>query len=283
MEKEKIAVLLTCHNRRSKTLLALEALYKQKLDLKYSLHVYLVDDGSTDGTALAVQDKFPSVRIIDGNGSLFWNQGMRLAWKTASYVSSYDFYFWLNDDTILYQDGLEELLECFYQALELDGKESLITGACCAESGRKNFSYGGRSDFGPVIPSGKLQKCKYINGNAVLIPKGIYRDLGNLSSDYTHGMGDFDYGLRAQKAGFNCYTSRRYMAVCPPNEGIARWCNPATPLRERLRLINSPQGLNLKEYNRFRRKHWGYKWIFFAIKAYIKVLYPSLYFKMLSK
>ena len=79
-----IAALITCHNRKSKTIACLERLFQQALPLGVLLKVYLVDDGSTDGTAEAVREKFPSVSVISADGSLFWCRGMRLAWKHAS-------------------------------------------------------------------------------------------------------------------------------------------------------------------------------------------------------
>jgi GT2 family glycosyltransferase len=74
-----IAVLLTCHNRRDKTITCLDSLYNCLLPSDFQLDVFLVDDGSSDGTSKAVSEKFPSVNVIQGNGNLFWNQGMRLA------------------------------------------------------------------------------------------------------------------------------------------------------------------------------------------------------------
>ena len=51
-ETKNIAVLITCYNRKDKTLLCLESLFKQQgLGIDFSLAVFLVDDGSTDGTA----------------------------------------------------------------------------------------------------------------------------------------------------------------------------------------------------------------------------------------
>ena len=79
----KIAVLLACHNRKDKTISCLNSLFNANLFLNYSLEVYLVDDCSTDGTSEAVTNFFPNVNIIRGNGNLYWNQGMRLAWKTS--------------------------------------------------------------------------------------------------------------------------------------------------------------------------------------------------------
>ena len=57
----KIAVLLTCHNRREKTLSCLKNLLEQNLE-DIDLSVYLVDDGSSDGTSDAIKEHFPEVQ-----------------------------------------------------------------------------------------------------------------------------------------------------------------------------------------------------------------------------
>lgn len=278
--RKDIAVLLTCHNRKDQTLECLDKLFKIHLPEGFELTVFLVDDGSIDGTGIAIERSFPEVNVIKGIGNLFWNQGMRLAWKKASETKDYDFYLWLNDDTILDKDGLVEILNTYTQAKIFEQNEVLITAACRAVLGENKFSYGGRNETGPVIPNGELQKCKYINGNAVLVPKIIFKVLGNLSKDYTHGMGDFDYGLCAAKKGFKCYTTKNFVATCSPNLGIPGWCNPENTFKKRWKLLHSPLGLNIKEYNKFRKKFWGKKWMIFAIKAYSKMLSPKLYNKI---
>jgi GT2 family glycosyltransferase len=83
MSNKRIAVLITCHNRRDKTLKCFEALYKQESIEDLRLQVYLVDDGCTDGTAEAIIAEFPETRILKGSGSLYWCGGMRLAWEEA--------------------------------------------------------------------------------------------------------------------------------------------------------------------------------------------------------
>lgn len=276
---DKIAVLLTCHNRREKTLNSLKALFETAKQAAQELDVFLVDDGSTDGTGEAVRNAFSTVNIIQGNGDLFWNGGMRLAWKNAAKSNNYRFYLWLNDDTLFAETAIIELLECFEEALQKDGKPALIVGACKADFNSAQFSYGGRNETEPVEPNGKIQTCKYVNGNAVLVPGEIYKKLGNLSKDYTHGIGDIDYGLRALQNGYNNYTTKKFIAVCPPND-LPAWENPNTPLKNRWQLLHSPRGLNLKEYNTFRKKFWGNKWIIFALKAYLKTLFPVTYNKL---
>jgi len=71
-----IAVLMTCFNRKEKTVSCLDLLFRNQLPRGFKLKVYLVNDGCTDGTAEAVVDEFPNVTVIEGDGSLFWNGGM---------------------------------------------------------------------------------------------------------------------------------------------------------------------------------------------------------------
>jgi GT2 family glycosyltransferase len=53
MNGTRIAVLLTCFNRKQKTLACLEALFNQTLPADTSLTTYLVDEASTDGIGTA--------------------------------------------------------------------------------------------------------------------------------------------------------------------------------------------------------------------------------------
>ena len=75
----RFAVLMTCFNRKEKTINCLNNLFNCFFGVPHDFDVYLVDDASTDGTVAAVRSKFPSVNIINGSGDLYWNKGMFLA------------------------------------------------------------------------------------------------------------------------------------------------------------------------------------------------------------
>jgi GT2 family glycosyltransferase len=279
---QNIAVLLTCHNRRETTLKCLASLYKNTIPDNFSLDVFLVDDGSTDSTGEAVKLEFPVVNVIQGDGNLYWNKGMRLAWETAAKNKDYEFYLWLNDDTHLDSDALSELLSCFFETKELELKESIIVGSCRNDSNSDEFSYGGRINDTPVIPNGSIQKCNYINGNLVLVPKIIFDSIGNLSPDFTHAIGDNDYGLRAINAGFFCCTTRKYIATCKTN-GLPAWCNPSVSVVKRFKNLYSPTGLNIKEYITFLKVHKKNKWLISTLKVYFKTLFPRNYINLTGK
>ena len=89
--KKKIAILLTVFNRKETTLFCLNSLFKQKIKSNVNFEVFLVDDGSTDGTSNEISIKFPDVNLIKSDGNLFWNGGMRLAWENAIAKEKYDF------------------------------------------------------------------------------------------------------------------------------------------------------------------------------------------------
>ena len=124
----RVAILLTCFNRKQQTLSCLENAYSSLEILnRYEFDFYLVDDGSTDGTFEAVSKSYPEVNIITGNGDLYWNRGMRLAWEQASLNKKYDFYIWLNDDLELSKDSFSTL---FSNYESLSNKNSILSGIC---------------------------------------------------------------------------------------------------------------------------------------------------------
>jgi GT2 family glycosyltransferase len=235
----KIAVVITCHNRKLKTLACLEALYNCKLSEGYAFEVFLVDDGSTDGTGEAVRTNYPKVNVIQANGNLYWNRGMHLAWKTASAINEYHYYLWLNDDTQLYSNALEVVINSSIHENDC----SIICGATCSKASNK-VTYSGflLSHHKLLKPNGTNQPCDIFHGNFVLIPKAVFKEIGNLDWKFRHAIGDFDYGLRAKKTGIKCFIAPEFVGTCESNPTLPKWCLSSTPLIKRFKLLYSPLG-----------------------------------------
>jgi GT2 family glycosyltransferase len=276
----KIAVLLACHNRKDKTISCLNSLFKANLFLNYSLEVYLVDDASIDGTSKAITNFFPSVNIIKGNGNLYWNQGMRLAWKTSVKKNIPDFFIWLNDDTNIDVDALLHLFECYNEYISINSTEVIIVGSCRNKIDEDKYSYGLRKNHVKIIPNGKIQNGNMLNGNLVLISKAVYTKLGILSNCYTHAMGDYDYGLRALENGIQLITTKKYIATCESNIGLPKWCDPRINFFNRWKVLHTPLGLNIKEYKIYRKRFWPKNYIMSISKVYLRCLMPSFYNKI---
>lgn len=268
----KLAVLITCHNRREKTKDCLGKLYKQKLPENLEMAVFVCDDGSTDGTKEMIGECFPRVHVVLGNGNLYWGGGMRMAWQEARSKGDFDFFLWINDDIMLYDGALLELWKDYQQV----GPHAIITGAC-QSAVTLEWTFGGRDEKGPIIPKSFPQEVRYMNGNLVLIPALVDKVLDGIKSIYTHYLGDYDYGLRAKNAGFTCYTSSRFLASCEA-ESFQYWADESLSLYERIKLIYHVKGLAVLEYSYYKSYHYG-KWLGFKtlIDIHLKALSPSLY------
>ncbi len=281
----RIAVLLTCFNRRETTLKCLESLFCQELHDNISMEVFLVDDGSTDGTGDAVRQQFSSVKIIEGSSNLYWCGGMRLAWDAAM-NKDFDFYLWLNDDTILLADALSTFMGAVNTATEIgDSFSGIIVGSTSsAETGDR--TYGGciqtkdkSLDFRPVVPTGSLEPCDTFNGNCVLVSREAFHELGNLSPEFTHAMGDTDYGLRAKAKNIPMWVAPKYIGTCSNNPKDS-WMDNAVSLRKRIKNLNNPKGLPPKEWMFFCRRHAGWRWPCNVMKVYLRVLAPDKWDKL---
>lgn len=268
-----IAVLITCHNRKDKTIKCLDSLFSQKdIETDFTIQVFLVDDGSTDGTAEAIQAAFPQVQLIKGNGSLFWNRGMHLAWEVASRESNPDFYLWLNDDTFLYPQAIKNLIEGPFH-------KSIICGTTEDVSLNK-LSYGGYDKkHNLIIPNNYYQKCEYFNGNIVLISNAIFRQLGNLDSYFRHALGDFDYGLRARNEGICLFISREVIGSCELHKGFPIWCNIDYSILERVKNFSTPLGISPRKYFYFDKRHNGFvKAIFHFFTIHLRLIFPRFWY-----
>lgn len=270
-----IAVLLTCYNRKEKTLNCLQSFYSNSLPENYQADIFLVDDGSTDGTGDAVKAKFPDVNIIEGTGSLYWNRGMHRAWETAAKTKDYDFYLWLNDDVEILPHAISELINITaanrYNSIVVGTMQSKTSGL---------MTYGGYNEGNLVIePNNTLQTCKKFNGNLVLIPKSAYKLIGNLDPHFPHAIGDFDYALRAHKLGVKSYISNSVSGYCEEHEHLPLWCLPHVPFKKRLITLYSPLGnAHPKYFFYFEKRHYG---VLTAIKHYftihLRATFPKLW------
>lgn len=273
MDKIKhIAVLITVHNRKNKTLTCLEKLFAQTLPDRHILEVYLTDDGCTDGTPEAIRKLYPQVNIINGDGSLYWNRGMYRAWQEAA-KKNYDFYLWLNDDTYLYDGSLACLLEA-----SLSKQDTAIIVGATESSDHKAMTYGGEDCDGKLQPvDGILSEIVTFNGNIVLIPALVYARLGNLNHYYIHNRGDTDYGIRAMKAGLKSFQAGKVLGMCNRDCLISWRKLPNLPLSERIKLILSHKGYKHNEmFHLYHRQHGLCKAIFLYFDIWIYCLCPNV-------
>lgn len=263
----RIAALLTCYNRREKTIECLRKLSLQKLPQDVCIDVVIVDDGSTDMTREAILAEFPAASVLTGDGSLYWCGGMRVAWREAA-KSDPELYLLVNDDTMLDEDAVAALLEI------VQGSDSrVIAVAAIRDAENEEPIYGGiRRGVGIVKPTGNIESCDTFNGNAVIITRRVYCEIGILHGAYTHGMGDFDYGYQASRRGITVVQSARTLGSCGRNSHKGSWRDRTLSRAERWKRLNSPKGLPFREWMEFNRRNAGLLWPLRAITPSIRVM-----------
>lgn len=273
----RIAVLMTCHDRRPLTLRCLESLEAAERQARYRIgcDVFLVDDGSVDGTGAAVRGRFPSVRVITGSGSLFWCGGMRLAWAAAA-EGDYDGYLWLNDDVVLNGDSLDVLVATMEACASVHGATGIAVGSTVSEGGLGSgvTTYGAVGADGVDPPGDAPRRIELFNGNIVLVSREAFRVLGTLSAAYTHGLADIDYGIRARKHGVKVFLAAGHQGVCTAN-ATARWLRPDLPVWKRLYELHKPTGCPPWQLARLVRSNGGWYWPWSVAKLYLRALFPT--------
>lgn len=273
-----LAVLITCHNRKGTTLSCLGRLFSIRKDID----VYCVDDNSTDGTADAILEEYPQVNLIHGDGNLFWSRGMRKAWIEASRSKDYDFYFWLNDDLVLYDYCFDEMLE----SSRIMDHKAVIAGLV-QETTTKRVIYGGfDKSLHLISANGELNEVYRLNGNFVLVPKFVFEKNGFLDPIYHHDLGDVAYGKEAQRNGLHVCTSRRYIGCTDAalqSKNVRKRLNGVSVVK-RFKKLYSPLGSNPFITFHFLSKYEGFlKAVVFFIYVHTINLLPDCIWSRISR
>ena len=249
----RLAVLMTCHNRVETTLSCLSRLMPQ---LKDGGQVFLVDDGSSDGTGARIRAEFPVVSVIDADGSLYWAKGMHLAWSIAIKSGrSFDFFLWLNDDVALKSDAISRMMSDWTSC---GNEKAVLVGACSVDEQESACSYGVSDLSGnKILPNRQsVQRVSgWFNGNVVLVPFATYESVGMISDDYTHARADYDYAERLKRVGVPFFCSSQYAGVCRNDfprkmQDVGLW--------QRIRMLWNPGSLNMSDLWKFRVRYYGY-------------------------
>lgn len=268
----RIAVLITCHERRETTLRALRAVTAQGVEAE--VVPIVVDAASADGTAQAVRQEFPNAVVVEVGPDVYWNGGMHRAWTVARDLG-FDHHVWLNDDTTIDPGALDVLLRT-----EADLRSRLGTGVVVVGSTRDPdtgvLTYGGVRRPNPrrplkyelVPPGAEPVPCETMNGNLVLVPDDVVDRVGLLDPGYTHGMGDYDYGHRAGERGIPCWVAPGTLGTCSRNAPEAG----DRSLREEWQAVRRPTGLPPRDFARYARAWAGPFWPVYWLSPYVRRL-----------
>lgn len=286
-----VAILITVFNRKEQTLACLDSVVEslKGSPAKLDVSIFLTDDGSTDGTTDAIQERhYPmTMHVQEAAGSLFWNGGMIHSWRAAMNVGGFDGFLWLNNDTIVQNRFWKELVEADnYSRLHFN-RGGIYVGSTCSRDG-KTYTYGGfnfvnyltlKDEF--VKPNGRLQSCQCAHGNLTFVSSDVAKIMGIFTDEYIHSGGDHDYTYRAYKRGLPILVLPSFVGICEndhPEDGYADFLKMT--LKERIQYLKSPLGFNLHNTLVFQRRCFPYRYPFVWVMGYLKALFPKTYWRI---
>jgi GT2 family glycosyltransferase len=192
-----IYVLLPVHNRRSLTLQFASCLKKQAYK-NYTL--ILIDDGSEDGTAASVRKVVPSVRVLQGNGSLWWGGGLH---KGYEYLASLpipdnDVVLIANDDMEFDEDVLEKTV------LYLERNTGCMTTAKCVGKQTGVLSEGIFADWRSLTFAcvSATEKINCLATRYLFMEASTFKKSGGFRPKLLpHYLSDYEFAIRAHRCG----------------------------------------------------------------------------------
>lgn len=112
------------------------------------------------------------------------------------------------------------------------------------------------------------------------VEKCVIEKIGFLDDKFIHGIADFDFSLRAIKAGFHVYITPNFCGFCEDDHGN-NW-SESKSLKQRIQYLKSPLGLSYNEYLFYIKRHYPSHLLRSIFKLWFKTLWPS-FFVFLNK
>jgi GT2 family glycosyltransferase len=205
----KVAAIVINFNGRDVTLQTLESL--AQVDYR-ELEIIVVDNGSTDGSFAAVEEKFPGVCQVRKQVNEGVAAGMNVGVARAL-EGDCDYLLILNNDIEVDPQMISELVNV--------GESERSVGCV----GPKTFYYGdrdrlwsaggmlqfresvtaergmGEEDLGQYD---KVQEVDYVNGCAMLVKRSVMERVGLFDPTYFVGIEDADWCMRMKRRGYRC-------------------------------------------------------------------------------
>jgi GT2 family glycosyltransferase len=255
-----IEVIIPVHNRCAVTLRCLELLAKQS---NVEFEVTVIDDGSSDGTSEAIRERFPTVDVLRGDGLLWWagatNLGIRHALARQRPVP---YLLMLNDDVEFNSDYLSSMErdavahpKSLIGSLAVYGEDHGRVFWCGQAASYRQCRYG-------YVRRDGLAGCvaaEALPGRGMLVPTDVFRRIGLFDEKaFPQYAADFDFSLRARKAGYEllcCCDTAVVVSTSQTGPGSVYRSDPFNVFLRSFWHVRSPN--YLPALWRFWTRHYG--------------------------
>lgn len=203
MQSPPVSIIVLNWNGKSDTLECLDSLRR---DLYPNKKILVVDNGSTDDSVARIKESFPEIEIIETGENLGFTGGNNVGIEHC--LSSCDYVYLLNNDTVSEPEALSELVEAAQSAPEFGVLTPLIfyydrpdEPWFCGSSLRldKGIAVHDNSQI-PQISDGTTELL-WASGCALLVRADLMKQLKGFDSRYFLNWEDVDLSLRARALG----------------------------------------------------------------------------------
>ncbi|MCL4294788.1 MAG: glycosyltransferase family 2 protein [Anaerolineae bacterium] len=204
-----ISIIILTWNQCSLTLDCLASL----ADLNYPadrLQIIVVDNGSVDGTALAIRERYPSVSVLENGKNLGFAEGNNIGIRYAL-QSNTEYLMLLNNDTTIDPSMLNELLEVIEQdpTVGIVGPKMLYfeqPNIIWCAGNRIDWWLGSSIRLQAEQPDLSLdeqpQEVDFITACAICLRRSVVEQIGLLDLRFFIYYEETDWCIRARTAGW---------------------------------------------------------------------------------
>ncbi|MGZ3493880.1 MAG: glycosyltransferase family 2 protein [Thermodesulfobacteriota bacterium] len=209
-----LSIIIVNWNTRDLLIQCLESIFRTARGV--DLEVFVVDNGSTDGSARVVKERFPVVKVIENQGNI----GFAGANNQALKISGGKYSLLLNPDTQVKGKAIEELISFMeahpragisgVQLLNSNGsKQNSIANFPCLTTELLNKSLLRRL-FPKKFPGKETNYSEPIEvdsviGACMMVRRRAAEQVGILDEDYFLFLEETDWCYRMKNAGWKIY------------------------------------------------------------------------------
>lgn len=220
--------------------------------------IVVCNDGSSDGTGEILKRDFPEVRIVEGDGNLWWSGGTNECVKyVLSACNGDDFIFTLNNDTeldsfclqILFDFAISNPKSLIACGNYFNNDHSKLEGTAFIQRNKWPFSlyHGLLFPWGQDV-SGLNQsvfEVDSVSGKGVLIPVSVFKDIGLYDSEHLPQYhGDQEFSRRAKESGYRIFLNLDAIIYTDQTASGIGQVNSKVSLRQFIQSLNSLRSEN---------------------------------------
>ena len=195
MSNDLVSIIIVNFNGKDFLEKCLDSLFK----INYSnFEVIIADNYSIDGSTEFVKSEYPKIKLVE----LDENYGYAEANNIAAKIAKGDYMIFLNNDTIVTPDFVDELIKIMKNDSMIAISQSLLLklNGDIDSSGDYVDTFG-RAYSAKTKPS-QIQNILSARGAAMIVRKNIFWDLGGFDKEFFATFEDVDIGWRAWLLGY---------------------------------------------------------------------------------